>query len=52
MSRFRLWVQEIYYSNRDERMLYHDSDIRLEEYWRMYKYWLKREYKHQTKEKP
>jgi hypothetical protein len=48
-SPFRIWVQEIYFQNKDERLLHHESELRLEEYWRMYKWWLKREYVHQTR---
>jgi len=48
-SAFRIWVQEIYFQNKDERLLHHESELRLEEYWRMYKWWLKREYVHQKR---
>jgi hypothetical protein len=50
MSNFRHWVQELWMQHKDEY-----SDLKLpipeddiSEYFRKYKYWLKREYRHQT----
>lgn len=50
-SRFRNWVQELWFMNKDERLLHREAELRLDEYWNMYKWWLKREYKHQMKDK-
>lgn len=47
-SPFRLWVQDIWYQNKDERLLHHEAELKLADYWRMYKWWLKREFKHKT----
>jgi hypothetical protein len=51
MSNFRHWVQELWMQHKDEYV-----DLKLpipedsvDEYFQKYKYWLKREYRHQTK---
>lgn len=46
---FRHWCTEKWYEHVDEMISYgQKSDIsNSEEYFRKYKYWLKREYKHQ-----
>lgn len=51
MTNFRHWVQEIWMQHKDEYV-----DLKLpipedsvDEYFQKYKYWLKREYRHQTK---
>jgi len=49
ISNFRLWCQRLWLENREERLLHKDDELRLEEYIKKYKWWLKREYKHQTK---
>jgi hypothetical protein len=46
---FKFWVQELWMQHKDE---YSDLKIPIPEkdmgeYFRVYKYWLKREYKHQ-----
>ena len=46
-SRFRLWVNEVWRENCEERLTYHQDPATIKEYWNTYKYWLKREYKHQ-----
>lgn len=53
ISGFRVWLQEMWMLHKDEY-----SDINqivperdLETYFRKYKYWLKREYKYQKKQK-
>ena len=52
-SRFRYWVQEIWMQHKDECMEWNiplnEHDI--SEYFNKYKYWLKREYKHQKRNK-
>jgi len=51
MTKFRHWVQELWMQHKDEYV-----DLKLpipedsvDEYFQKYKYWLKREYRHQTK---
>jgi hypothetical protein len=47
VSRFRLWVNEVWRENCEERLTYQQDPATIKEYWNAYKYWLKREYKHQ-----
>lgn len=44
---FRLWVQQVWYDNCEEHLTYGEDPYKLQEYWNKYKFWLKREYKHQ-----
>ena len=46
-SSFRHWVNELWMENREERLLYGEDPATIKQYWDTYKYWLKREYKHQ-----
>jgi hypothetical protein len=46
-TRFRFWVQETWYKNRDERLTYGEDPVTIKQYWNTYKWWLKREYKYQ-----
>lgn len=48
---FRLWLQERWYQHvlEIEEWTGRVPDYPLEEYFRRYKWWLKREYKHQQK---
>lgn len=46
-SPFRHWVQELWLENREERLLYGEEPATIKQYWERYKFWLKREYKHQ-----
>ena len=46
-SDFRHWVTELWMENREERLLYGEEPATITQYWERYKYWLKREYKHQ-----
>ena len=48
--KFRQWVHEIWVKNCDEHIEYQQSPVTQEHYFRMYKYWLKREYRHQMRE--
>ena len=48
-SAFRMWVTELWFQNKEERLLHSEASIKMEEYFQRYKYWLKREYKHQQK---
>jgi len=46
-SQFRLWVQKLWVDNVEEHLTYGEEPYKMQEYWDKYKYWLKREYKHQ-----
>lgn len=46
---FRTWVMDLYYQNLAEREAYGIKDRRdYSEYFRKYKWWLKREYQYQN----
>jgi hypothetical protein len=44
---FRLWLQNIWFDNKQERNEVGELPYSQEEYFQKYKYWLKREYRHQ-----
>ena len=44
---FKLWLMRIYMEHKDEASTYGLPVCDAATYFRMYKYWLKREYKHQ-----
>ena len=44
---FKLWLQRIYMEHKDEAVSYGFEPCDAATYFRMYKFWLKREYKHQ-----
>ena len=46
-SAFRLWVQNIWIQNCEERLTFNEPSYKIKEYWHTYKYWLKRKYKQQ-----
>lgn len=48
---FRQWVHELWLQNCDEHLEVKELPYSQEQYFQMYKYWLKREYKHQTENK-
>ena len=47
---FKLWLVRIYMEHKDEASLYGFPTCDAASYFRMYKYWLKREYKHQQEQ--
>ena len=48
---FRLWLQEKWFEHQEEQLQYGQKcSYDVKEYFNRYKYWLKREFKHQTKE--
>ena len=49
-SSFRVWCQTLWMANADERREFGFDRIDLIEYVKRYKFWLKREYKHQRDE--
>jgi hypothetical protein len=50
-SQFRIWVREIWMANNEERLTYGQDTATIKQYWTNYKWWLKREYRHQRKNK-
>ena len=47
---FQVWLQRIYMDHKDEANVYGFPTCDAATYFRMYKYWLKREYKHQLEQ--
>jgi hypothetical protein len=47
---FQIWLQRIYMDHKDEANAYGFLTCDAANYFRMYKYWLKREYKHQLEQ--
>lgn len=47
LSPFRSWLDKIWRENCREYEDYGQLPYSLQEYWHRYKYWLKREYRHQ-----
>ena len=50
-SKFRLWVFRLWHENLEERLLHKEQQLSIQEYWEKYKWWIKREYRHQTRKK-
>ena len=48
-SAFRHWVTEIWLDNCEEHLTYGEDPYTIKQYWDRYKYWLKREFRHQQK---
>ena len=46
-SSFRLWLIKIWTDNREEHQDYNEPVLSQKDYFNRYKYWLKREFKHQ-----
>ena len=49
VSAFRRWVQELWYQNCEEHLTYGENPYTIKQYWDKYKYWLKREFRHQQR---
>ena len=49
INHFRHWVQELWYQNCDEHDQVNQKRYTQQQYFQMYKYWLKREFIHQQK---
>lgn len=48
---FRVWLQEMWFEHKEELASFNQKcDYNVQDYFNRYKYWLKREYRHQTKE--
>ena len=50
LTNFRLWLQRMYMDHKDEANSYGFPTCDAVTYFRMYKYWLKREYRHQQEQ--
>lgn len=48
-SEFRRWVEGIWRENCQERLVWHEQEQSLEQYFARYKYWLKREFRYQKR---
>jgi hypothetical protein len=46
---FRQWLNDLWRDNCDEHDGWGQPRLTMKEYFQKYKYWLKREYRHQTK---
>jgi hypothetical protein len=49
MKRFKFWVQELWQENCEEHLTYQEKPYTIKEYWEKYKWWLRREYRHQQR---
>lgn len=49
VTNFRIWLHELWMQNCDEHDDYRQPRFTQAEYFQQYKYWLKREYKHQQR---
>jgi len=51
-SQFSHWLRNLWLDNCDEHQVYGEQKYTMQEYWNKYKWWLRREYRHQmSKEK-
>ena len=48
-SAFRLWVQNIWFDNCEERLTVGQDPSTIKQYWNSYKWWLRREFRHQQR---
>lgn len=48
-SNFRIWLERKFFEYKDECSVNKEQDKTLREYFGKYKYWLKREFRHQQK---
>lgn len=44
---FRHWVHEIWLENCEENLTFYQAPYTMKQYWEKYKWWLRREYRHQ-----
>ena len=49
-THFRNWVHNLWLENCEEHFESKQPPYHPQDYWNKYKYWLKREYKHQQKQ--
>jgi len=46
MMNFKEWLIDMWKKNREEHDHWGQPQISIEQYWTMYKWWLRREYRH------
>jgi hypothetical protein len=46
-SHFRFWLRNVWLDNCDENDNFNQPKYSLEDYWAKYKWWLRREWRHQ-----
>ena len=51
VSPFRMWVQNLWIDNCEERLVYRQDPVTQQQYWNTYKWWIKREYRHKHLQK-
>ncbi len=51
ISPFRNWVQNLWMDNCEERLIYKQDPVTMQQYWNTYKWWIKREYRHRNQQK-
>jgi hypothetical protein len=51
VSPFRMWVQNLWIDNCEERLVYKQDPVTQQQYWDTYKWWIKREYRHNNPQK-
>ena len=51
VSPFRMWVQNLWIDNCEERLVYKQDPVTIQQYWNTYKWWIKREYRHKHLQK-
>ena len=51
VSPFRMWVQNLWIENCEERLVYKQDPVTIKQYWDTYKWWIKREYQHRCQQK-
>lgn len=44
---FRNWVRELWMDNCEEKLIFNETPATMKQYWNTYKWWLRREYRHQ-----
>ena len=44
-SPFRMWVHNLWIENAEERLVYKENPVTIQQYWNTYKWWIKREYR-------
>jgi hypothetical protein len=50
-SQFRHWVRNLWIENCEERLVYQQDPVTIQQYWNTYKWWIKREYRHKHPQK-
>jgi len=50
-SQFRMWVHNLWMENCEERLVYQQDPVTIQQYWKTYKWWIKREYRHRRPQK-